>query len=225
MLIFTLLQIFLAFLVPLSSSTYNAGEVEEGTYIEHTFTLLNATKDTIYITALRRTCGCTQVEMTKNKQVLPPGDSCEVFVKISTKGYSGKIEKFVLLYYREDSTKTDFMRLTVVAYVKKFLEEPSTVFFSTQHIIIDVRNKKDFRKCHILGSEHIDKKNLIKIIRNRGLGIPANVNLYIVAKDKADGLQIVKAIKKTGHSRTFLIKGGLKGWESNLGKSLLLCNN
>ena len=215
---------FFAYLVPATPLTFSKGEVEEGVYIEHTFILKNPSKDTVYILALRRGCGCTETKILGNKTVIPPDDSLKVYVKVSTRGYRGEIKKHVILYYREgNSQDQQFVRLVVKAKVIKYFASPSTVWYSTHNVIFDVRSKKDFEKCHIAGSEHIKPAKLLTLFRDRKLRIPEHVNIYIIGDKDQEALKIVKELKQAGLERAYVIKGGLSGWRKELNSSLLIC--
>ncbi len=213
----------LAFLSPITPLTYSHGNVEEGTYITHTFKLKNTSRDTVYIIALRRSCGCTATRIINNKRVVPPGDSIQVFVKINTRGYRGDIKKYVILYYREDGKDEEFLRLVVKAKVEKFFDTPSTVWFSTNYIIFDVREKKDYRQCHIAGSENIPPDKLINMLKAKKIAIPEHVSLYIIDYTDSQALDIVKKIRQLGYEKTYVIKGGLSAWKDDMNGSLLIC--
>ena len=221
--ILTIIQLLLTALSPITPLTYHAGSVEEGTYITHTFKLKNSSQDTLYITALRRSCGCTVTRLLGNKKVIPPGDTLMVFVKISTRGYRGVIKKYVLLYYREKNGEENFIRFTITANVEKFFDTPSAIFFSTTNIIIDTRKPSDYNHCHILGSENINPKELIRLIKGGKLKIPQHINLYVIDYTDTSSLKLVKEIRSLGHDKTYVLKGGIKNWKRTTDKSLLLC--
>lgn len=224
MVIFALLQLFFAYLVPATPLTFSKGQVEEGVYIKHTFILKNPSEDTVYILALRRGCGCTEAKILDNKTVIPPNDSLKVYVKVSTRGYRGEIKKQVILYYREGNSKDQqFVRLIVKAKVIKYFESPSAVWYSTHNVIFDVRSKKDFEKCHIAGSEHINPRTLLTLFKEGKLKIPEHISVYIIGDKDQRALKIVKELKQAGFERAYVVKGGLSGWRKELNSSLLIC--
>lgn len=55
-----------------TEDSYNFGEVEQGTPVSHEFTFKNTTKQTILITNVKASCGCTATNYTKTP--IKPGE-------------------------------------------------------------------------------------------------------------------------------------------------------
>lgn len=73
--------------------SYSFGKVKAGADIIHDFWFTNPGTELVKITAVRPSCGCTTTG-SWDKEV-PPGGSGRIPIKVSTRGFSGKIAKVV----------------------------------------------------------------------------------------------------------------------------------
>lgn len=70
---------------------FDAGQIREGTDVEHEFLVLNTGDEPLHITDVTTTCGCTVVDYDK---VIPPGGSGAIRARIKTKDLpSGRASK------------------------------------------------------------------------------------------------------------------------------------
>ena len=72
---------------------YKFGEVDEGEEVSYTFTFINSGTDTLVITNVKPTCGCT-VPGDYTKEV-EPGKTGEIPVVFHSKGFQGGISKTI----------------------------------------------------------------------------------------------------------------------------------
>jgi len=72
-------------------TSMNFGYAPQNGKISCRFRLYSSGQDTLRITNVRTSCGCTQAPL--DKKVVPPGDSTEVEVVFNTGQYSGKVTK------------------------------------------------------------------------------------------------------------------------------------
>lgn len=77
--------------ITFEEETYDFGEVDEGTVVEHTFRFTNTGKAPLLINSARSTCGCTAPEWPK--EPIPPGESGAIQVKFNTQGKKNKQTK------------------------------------------------------------------------------------------------------------------------------------
>ena len=76
-------------------TTYNFGEVAEGTEVEHDFIVKNAGKGTLQIDQVRPSCGCTVASFD---QAIPPGGEGKIHLKLHLKGFQGSIKKTATIF-------------------------------------------------------------------------------------------------------------------------------
>ena len=73
--------------IQMGEEKYHFGTVTEGTNVEHTFTITNVGKSTLYIRKTKTTCGCTVGRPEKDE--LEPGESTSVKATFRTSGKTG----------------------------------------------------------------------------------------------------------------------------------------
>lgn len=214
--------IFVASLTPISTKVFDAGRVKEGKPILHTFKLLNQGKDSIYITEIRRTCGCTTFE--NSKRILAPGDTFSLSVKVNTDGFMGPITKSVFVFYKTQRGKRGHIKLKVKADIFKNSELPQVVFYKIRKgIVFDIRDAESYNKCHIAGSENIQKEKLLSLIKSGYLFIEKEDNIFILAPDSTSGEKLIKELHKWGYKHSYYIEGGINKWIKDVGKKGLIC--
>ncbi|HEV8537479.1 MAG TPA: DUF1573 domain-containing protein [Bacteroidota bacterium] len=96
--------------------------------IERLITLRNVGTDTLTISGVSTSCGCTAALVSNDH--IAPGDSGILSVKFDAKSYSGKVEKLVSLNTNDTTQK--HVNIKFAATVIKSLDfEPEYFFFST----------------------------------------------------------------------------------------------
>ncbi|MEZ4887291.1 MAG: DUF1573 domain-containing protein [Chitinophagales bacterium] len=97
----------------LPSSSYEFGTVEEGTVVEHDFTIINTGKTPLIINDVRGTCHCTAADWTKTP--ILPNEKGTIKLMFKTIGKSGRVASSLNIYsngfYAEEQA---FVRGTVV---------------------------------------------------------------------------------------------------------------
>ncbi len=207
----------------IGGTTFNAGDVKEGTPVIHTFKAVNTGKDTVFITEIRRTCGCTTTETSK--KVLLPGDTFDLTVRVNTYGFYGPVSKSVYLFYSTQKKGKKHLKLTIRAHIFKNSETPLNVFRRIKNgMIFDIRRHREYVKCHIAGSENINKDALLSYLKGKNR-FDKDSYIFIVAPDSIKGSNTVKSLRKLGYRHSYYIEGGIKKWLSELGKSGLICSD
>ncbi len=75
--------------------THNFGDLREGQIVAHNFKIFNRGGDTLRITKLRSSCGCTVANV--GSKVLAPGDSTLIRVTFNTKNKRGVQRKTIFV--------------------------------------------------------------------------------------------------------------------------------
>jgi len=90
------------------------GKVKQGAVLTHAFVFKNIGDETLRITKVTSSCGCTAA-MPSDKEIAP-GKSSEVKVTFNTRGYGGKLSKYVQI--RSNDPKNPIKQLTVSADIE-----------------------------------------------------------------------------------------------------------
>lgn len=75
---------------------HNFGDLREGQVVSHDFIIKNIGTDTLVISNVRSSCGCTVAKLKVDK--LAPGDSATVTVTFNTHNRKGPQTKYVYIY-------------------------------------------------------------------------------------------------------------------------------
>jgi hypothetical protein len=96
-----------------SQKKWDFGFIPRGAKVTHNYILKNVGNDTLKITNVRKSCGCTAAPLRKT--VLPPGDTTQLEVTFSSGSYQGPISKAV--YVESNDPIEPFMDITFQATV------------------------------------------------------------------------------------------------------------
>lgn len=143
---------------------------QEG-FLVHHYKVKNVGEDTLVITNVRPTCGCTAAPLTKNR--LAPGEETYITAIFNTRGFTRKVTKSINVTSNDPTNKT--LALT-------FSTDLDTAWFGNSPIIAEPK-VIDFGKCEQLKDE-------IKIkIKNRHEKI-----LTLKVIDYTDGIILKPAL-------------------------------
>ena len=98
---------------------WDFGEIKKGEIAEHNFMIMNNTEETLRITKVHTSCGCTASEVEKD--TLLPQESTQIKVKFDSKGYVGEIKQYA--YVHTDDPEEPVIKLTIKAKVVKEEQE------------------------------------------------------------------------------------------------------
>lgn len=107
---------------------FNFGQVYTGKTVKHNLLIENPGTDTLVITDVSASCGCTGTLMSNSH--IAPGDTGILSISFDSRRFSGDIEKTVSM--NTNDTTQSHVRVTFVANVVKTLELiPEYVVFRT----------------------------------------------------------------------------------------------
>jgi hypothetical protein len=164
--------------------------------------LKNTGSDTLVITHVQPTCGCTNAPLTKN--ILAPGESTSMIITLSISSYQGEIQKSIRIF--SNDPKNSVLELTLKANIKRDIFVTPSSFVSFTDIRVGETSNQTLT---------LNNNSDMDVIVNIGSISPANIRLNL-----KDG-QIIK--KKESYPLVITFSpsevGVLKG------KILLLTNN
>jgi len=92
---------------------WDFGRVKQGKILTHVFEFRNSGDQPLKITRVRSTCGCTAALLSKRE--LAPGEKGEVKVTFNTRGYGGRLSKYIVI--ESNDTKQPRVQLTVAVAI------------------------------------------------------------------------------------------------------------
>lgn len=105
--------------IEITPSSFDFGEIEYGTVVEHIFDLKNLGSETLEILRLSTSCGCTSAEV--DKEVIPAGEQTSLKVTYNTGLMSGshaKGKQERIIYVKTNDPVSPQVEVTISALVR-----------------------------------------------------------------------------------------------------------
>lgn len=93
------------------SDKMDFGKVKQGKVLTHVFKIVNEGDETLTINRVRTSCGCTAVLVSRKE--IPPGKEGELKVTFNTRGYAGKLSKYIYVDSNDPTQKSKQITLSV----------------------------------------------------------------------------------------------------------------
>ncbi len=88
-------------------------------------------------------------------------------------------------------------------------EELRSTLSKPGHVLIDVRNKLEYKSKHISGSQNIPFTNLKAQQHN----LPTDKTIILICSDQVKSVQAYKNLSTNGFLQLKVLKGGLNNWQ------------
>lgn len=180
------------------STTYDFGNIYRGQTVTHVFTLKNEGSDTLVISNVTSSCGCTAALTSLNR--VPPRSKTELKVTFNSEGFSGKVVKVATVFSNDPENPAQ--SVWILANVRQILEaNPSTIYFgrakvdSLSSTIIKLTNVTD-RTITILSTES-KHRDLQLEIPKKSIKPGETVDLKAIFKLKKEGMVFADVVLKT----------------------------
>lgn len=89
---------------------FNFGKIYKGEKVEHIYKFENRGDDTLKITRVKTSCGCTAAVLTNNS--IPPGETGEIKATFKTISYSGNIKKSITISSNDPDTPRQILTIS-----------------------------------------------------------------------------------------------------------------
>ncbi|MDR3668047.1 MAG: DUF1573 domain-containing protein [Ignavibacteriaceae bacterium] len=190
---------------------FDFGTISEGKVATHNYILLNTGGDSLRITDIHASCGCTAAKPDKNE--LAPGESINIKVDFNSTGKMGKQEKYVYVKTNDPNNPELKFKLTgnVVNAVdmKESLSSPQLSFAEAQH---------DFGKVN-----EGKVVNYTFKFRNSGKGVLEINN--VSTSCSCTNAQISSKVIKPGEEGTLRVDLDTKGHEGEMNRNITIKSN
>ncbi len=229
-----LVAVLAAGLAPLSAAapeltvdrdTVEFGEVTEGVYVEHSFTLTNTGDSTLQLSSQppgriegeSGLCPCmtTFVKHTS----LQPGASTELKVTFETWGYAGRtLVLLVEIESNDPQQRAKLVRLhgKVLPRQEEHLGAAKELYMSFR-MLVDLRDAEAFSRGHLLGAVNIPFEQLGERLDQ----LAADAAYYLYDEDGSQAAEASQQMRNAGLRASFAVSGGLAGWRIDLGELLI----
>ena len=192
------------------------GVAAEGTFVTHRFVLTNIGDETLEISDVLTTCGCTTVALST--RTLQPGDSVELEAILDTFGDGGRTV-MKAFYVVSNDPATPRLTLRMRGKIRKL--EPHQIGPSDLEYLltalIDLRSPEEFAAAHIWGAVNIPYDEFDRWIDL----LPKSVALVVYDSDGTAGDEIAEMMIQNGHSEARSLFGGFAMWVETIGADLI----
>lgn len=138
------------------STEVDFGEIDTGKVVDLTFKFKNAGDETLIITSINSSCGCTVPKIEKKEY--QPGEKGVIPVKFNSKGLSGSVVKTVVVFTNDKNNLNTTLKIKGTVVLKDF----ATIQLEPEHVDFAVveAGKEYSRDIKIKNSGTIDLKVL-----------------------------------------------------------------
>jgi hypothetical protein len=99
--------------IKFESDTFDFGSVPRGALVVHSFKFTNSGTDTLEITSVRPTCGCTTAPLSSNK--IAPGAEATIKANFNSKNITGRVVKYI--YVNSTDPINPYLKLSFKATI------------------------------------------------------------------------------------------------------------
>ena len=93
------------------ATNHDFGKVKQGEVVTHEFVFKNAGDAPLIVDRVETTCGCTAALVSEKK--IPPGKDGLVKATLDTRGYAGRMTRYIYLVSNDPSSQRTELSLTV----------------------------------------------------------------------------------------------------------------
>ena len=194
--------------IAVDNAVYEFGTVLEGVVVTHTFVLTNAGDQTLAITTVRTSCGCTTTDLAKKS--LAPGESVNLDVVFDSVGYGGRtVTK--MIYVQSNDPATPKLVLQLKGTVNKAQQyniacgDLNYLFY----LLVDLRDPEVYTASHLLGAINIPYATLSDWTDR----LPKGVLIILYDQDGKLSDQAAQMLNKKGFPEAKSLLGGLNEWQ------------
>lgn len=180
-------------------TSYDFGNIYRGEGVAHTFLVKNAGKDTLVISGVSTSCGCTAALVSSPR--LAPDSSTQVKVTFSSSGYLGVTHKTVTI--TSNDTTAPVSTITITSNVRLILEaQPYNIFFASAKVdslaetSVKLKNVTD-KPVRILSTRRLMDGLELEIVGKKFLNPGDSTQLKAEFKPTQEGTKFGNAIVVT----------------------------
>jgi len=193
--------------ITVDEAVYQFGAVLEGAMVTHTFVLTNAGDETLVITNVSTTCGCTTADLVK--KTLTSGESVNLDVRFDSVGYGGQTITKLITVNSNDPVQPQFvLRIQGTVNKKQQYNIASGDLIYLFFLLIDLRAPEAYAASHMLGAISIPYDELNDWTDR----LPTGVLIILYDQDGKLSDEAAQMLNKNGFPEAKSLLGGLNEW-------------
>ncbi len=199
---------------------YDFGEVLEGFPVTHTFVLSNLGDETLTISRVWASCGCTTTALAKTS--LAPGESVDLDAILNTAELSGDIRN-KSIYIESNDPVNPTLTLRIIGSVaqgekKQTYHIPVDDLSYYFYILIDLRDPEHYAASHLMGAINVPLSELADWINP----LPRETFIILYDQDGSLSDEAAQDLNGSGFPNAWSLFGGLNEWMRRLDDRFLL---
>jgi rhodanese-related sulfurtransferase len=191
---------------------------EEGAVVTHSFVLTNIGDQTLTITRVSTSCGCTTAALAR--QAIGPGESVSVDATVNTTGFRGLVTRTITVESNDPTTPAAVLQIevTIPDSVQPAVQEISVGDLALEfYFLIDVRTPDEYAAGHLFGAMNIPLSEFQTNLPVWLPRLPAEVPLILYCLGGVRSLQAATILVEAGVTNVRNLTGGITEWERQLG--------
>jgi rhodanese-related sulfurtransferase len=196
--------------------------VQSGSLVTHPFVVTNIGDETLNITNVRTSCGCTTAALAKRD--LAPGESVNVEATVNTTGFRGTVTRTISVTTNDPSSPTAVLQIviTIAESTAPVVQEISVsdlrlVFY----FLIDVRTPGEYATGHLFGAMNIPLAEFQTNLAAWLPRLPREVPIIVYCLGGVRSLQAATILVEAGLANVVNLTGGITEWNSEFGEGTL----
>jgi rhodanese-related sulfurtransferase len=192
--------------IAVDGDVFNFGEVLEGIAVVHTFVLSNIGDETLLITDVQVTCGCTTTALEKTE--LAPGESVDLEVTLDTAGFGVTIAKTIRISSNDPATPLLTLLITGSLKTPQRYHIPASDLNYLFYLLVDLRAPEVYAKAHLYGAINIPFAEL-NLWFDR---LPRGIFIILYDQSGSDADLAAQALIENGFPEARSLLGGFNEW-------------
>jgi rhodanese-related sulfurtransferase len=204
-------------MISVDNSIYSV-TVQSGSLVTHSFVVTNIGDETLNISSVRTSCGCTTAALAKRD--LAPGESVNVDATVNTTGFRGTVTRTISVTTNDPTTPTAVLEVVVTiaesaapAVREISVNDLKLVFY----FLIDVRTPEEYAAGHLFGAMNIPLAEFQTNLAAWLPRLPREVPLILYCGLGARSLQAATILVEAGLSNVLNMTGGITAWNNAFG--------
>jgi rhodanese-related sulfurtransferase len=196
--------------------------LQSNSLVSHTFVLKNVGDETLTITDILTSCGCTTTALAKRE--LAPEESVELQATVNTTGFHGTVTRTVSVTSNDPIQPTAVFQIvvTIAESTEPVIQGISVGDLkSVFYFLIDVRTPEEYATGHLFGAMNIPLSEFQTNLAAWLPRLPREVPIIVYGTASADGSEAGTLLVGAGFSNVLNLTGGITEWNRVNGESYL----
>lgn len=196
--------------------------IQTESLIAHTFTLSNAGDETLVISDVIPSCGCTTATLATYE--LAPGQSVELPITIDTTGFRGLVLRVIDIFSNDPANPVFTLTINIDASEPAALtptELAQSDFLSFFYVLIDVRRPDEFEAGHLFGSVNIPISEFQGNLDDWTPYLPTDVPVIVYCRGGYRSRIVAQILFDAGFTNVIDLLGGMDEWIATYGDGYL----